>query len=48
MKAFMGIIEEVLRKRPGDLADRLAPWVFLIVGGTIIMLMLYSCASAIQ
>jgi hypothetical protein len=48
MKAFMGLIEDVIRKRPGDLADRLAPWIFILIGGTIVMLMLYSCVTAKQ
>lgn len=46
MRAFIGLIEDVIRRRPGDLAERLTPWIFLILGGAIVWLMLYSCATA--
>ena len=46
MRLVFDYLGEVLGRKPGELTDRLTPWVLLILGGALLMLMFYSCASA--
>ena len=46
MRLVFDMIGEICSRKPGALSERLTPWVFLILGGGLVLLMVYSCATA--
>ena len=42
------LLDEMAHLRPGKWTERLTPWIFLVIGGSMVLLMVYSCTTANQ
>jgi len=46
MRFFYELFGETLARRPGDVTERLTPWILTLVGGVFVALMLYGYLAA--
>jgi|GEM_PF-4502223 len=46
VKVIYDILGDVIARQPGHVVDRLTPWLLFLLGGLMILLMLYAFISA--
>jgi hypothetical protein len=46
MRLMIVLLDEVFQLRPGKWTERLTPWIIAVLGGILVVLMVYSCATA--
>lgn len=48
MRTLFQLLGDVVAQRPGDLTERLTPWILIVFGGAFLAIMLFAYMQAVM